>query len=121
MRPARPKLFRSATHTALIVAVAVPSVVAACAEEGETPTCPPQVLYDYTEPDASNDPDVARARAAGVDAGCLTPTGTATSGTIQTPAGGNSGRGGGTSGGSGGKGGKGGSGGSNAAAGAGGV
>jgi len=122
MRPARPNLVSSATWSALLAALVAPTLVVACGEEGETPKCTPQKLYDITDPDASNDPAVVRARNDAIAEGCLTPAGNATSGTIQVPAGGSGGGGGGGGkGGSGGKGGKGGSGGSNAAAGAGGV
>src|SRR5262245_34880946 len=109
MRPVRPRFSRAATRTALAVVVAIPAAVVACSEEGETPTCPPQELFDYTEPDASNEKSVAEARARGVDAGCLTPAGTATSGPAPMSTAGSGGKGG--SSGSGGKGGSSGGGG----------
>jgi hypothetical protein len=84
---------------ALLAAASVaPLWAVACAEEGETPSCPEQKLYDITDPNASRDPAVEAARKAGIDAGCTTPIGSATSGTLP----GSGGSGGGSRSGSGG-------------------
>jgi hypothetical protein len=49
----------------------------ACGEEGVTPDCPPLPLYDVRDAGWVNDPEITEARAAAVDAGCLTDLGDA--------------------------------------------
>ena len=49
----------------------------ACGEEGVTPDCPPLPLYDVRDASWVNDPEITEARAAAIDAGCLTDLGDA--------------------------------------------
>ena len=51
----------------------------ACGEEGVTPDCPPMPLYDVQDAAWREDPEILEARAAAVDAGCLTDLGDAQS------------------------------------------
>lgn len=127
MHSARAKKARSRAYAAILLALtaALPlTMLQACSEDGETPKCPPQILRDISAEEgdggaagASADAEaqamaIAEAREAAIDAGCLTPIGSATS---SPPPG----TGGSTN--TGGSAGRGGSSGSNAAAGAGGV
>jgi hypothetical protein len=49
----------------------------ACGEDGVTPDCPPLPLYDIHDASWVDDPEIAEARAAAIDAGCLTDLGDA--------------------------------------------
>ena len=57
--------------------VALCFALVACGEEGVTPDCPPLPLYDVQDASWVNDPEIAEARAAAIDAGCLTDLGDA--------------------------------------------
>jgi hypothetical protein len=48
---------------------------AACGTDSYTPACPEIPRFDIREPGERDDPEVLRARAAAVEAGCLTPPG----------------------------------------------
>jgi hypothetical protein len=92
MRTARPIVAQARAWRALAFAIAAPCLIASCGEEGETPNCPPLELYDITDPEQSQRPDVVAAREAAAEAGCVTPPGTATS--SPPPQGGSGGTGG---------------------------
>jgi hypothetical protein len=57
--------------------VALCFALVACGEDGVTPDCPPLPLYDIHDESWQDDPDVQEARAAAIDAGCLTELGEA--------------------------------------------
>lgn len=121
MRAVRENHARTRALLVLSVALAVPLPFAvACSEEGETPVCTEQVLYDFTDPNyglvgaagqvAELEAKIQKARKAAEAENCLTPIGTATS-SPGNSSGGSSGSGGRSFGGSSGSG-TGGSGGS---------
>ncbi|HEX6273927.1 MAG TPA: hypothetical protein VFZ53_12855 [Polyangiaceae bacterium] len=60
---------------ALGLLVASSAALVACGEDGVTPDCPAMPLYNVRDDAALADADVAEARAAAVDAGCLTAPG----------------------------------------------
>jgi len=61
----------------LALAAALGGALAACGEVGVTPDCPPLPLYSVRDAGWRTDPEVLDARAAAVDAGCLTELGDA--------------------------------------------
>ena len=54
-------------------------VLVACGEDGVTPDCPPLPLYNVRDDAWLTDDDIQEARAAAIDAGCLTDLGDAQS------------------------------------------
>ena len=61
------------------ILVALSFVLVACGEDGVTPDCPPLPLYNVRDDAWLTDDDIQEARAAAIDAGCLTDLGDAQS------------------------------------------
>ncbi len=57
----------------------------ACGEDGVTPSCPELPLYDVSDPDALDDPEVQKALDRAVREHCVTPPADEVTGSAGSP------------------------------------